>query len=365
MASSETEAEGELSLFATMPLEIRANIWKAFIPGGRVVDVIFSEDQDRYFSFGATVPTVLHVCQESRRVGLKAYTLCFGTESHPASIPFDLTADCLLFDNWLTASETKYENPRSQQWSCTGELIRLIGSMGQFELSNIHRIAFSSDLYTLDSHDTFTKGLKFLHHKFPALDFLVLVREQGRSPYSKGVIEFYDMEGRDYCCDSCYVEAQNGVYEAVKTLGMELRRSHSEGLRRWHPKINVRLRGVYRGGVKQPEKYAGQKRKTPNCLHGGDELLRVEHDEDTYSEGSEEDIKQKLKEAESGQLGVGGETWEEDSEESEDYDELLELEGEIEELYEEHSQYAIAFSNRGPKPGVDERAKIAAFIYGG
>jgi hypothetical protein len=117
--------------------------------------------------------------------------------------------------------------------------------------------------------------------------------------------------------------------------------------------------------VKQPEKYAGQKRKTPNCLHGGDELLRVEHDEDTYSEGSEEDIEQKLKEAESGQLGVGGETWEEDSEESEDNDEVLELEGEIKKLYEEHSQYAIAFSNRGPKPGVDERAKIAAFIYGG
>jgi hypothetical protein len=162
---------GELRLFATMPVEIRAKIWKFFIPNGCVVDVVSDKDQNQYFSLFAQMPTVLHICKESRHVGLKAYTLCFGTSCHPASDPFDFSKDCGLLDGWLALAKLPFSV------ECTQELQQLRGPMGPLERDGIHRIAFNSDFYTFFDHQSFTNGLKFLYQTFPELDFLVLVCE--------------------------------------------------------------------------------------------------------------------------------------------------------------------------------------------
>jgi hypothetical protein len=88
--------------------------------------------------------------------------------------------------------------------------------MGQLEHSSIHRIAFTSDLYKYDRPEDFTSGLKFLYQTYPMLDFLVLVIENERAPYASGVIEFYNSEATDYCCDACFSGLQAWVFGTVK-----------------------------------------------------------------------------------------------------------------------------------------------------
>jgi hypothetical protein len=291
--STNIETEGELKWFAEMPAQVKENIWRYFIPAGRVVDIVYCKYEDRFFSFGAIVPAVLHVCQESRRIGLQVYTLCFGTKSHAPSIPFDFSADCLLFDDWLAGVETSTQD-LSTTLSCRDNLKSLIGPMGQLEQSSIHRIAFTSDLYKYDRPEDFTSGLKFLYQTFPMLDFLVLVIENERSPYASGVIEFYNSEATDYCCDACFSGLQAWVFGALKRLGTVCKFSHCELFPRRQPKIEVRFRGVYRGGIKQPWRDPSERKTAAKYSHLRDELLRVEeHTElDPYNQERKDNVKQ-------------------------------------------------------------------------
>jgi hypothetical protein len=103
-AVSEIEAPGVIfTLFPKLTPELRCKVWQYAIPAGRVVDIVYDEDQDHYFSFHAKIPAVLHVCFESREIALKIYDLCFGTKTHATAIPFDFKRDCFMLDDWLAA----------------------------------------------------------------------------------------------------------------------------------------------------------------------------------------------------------------------------------------------------------------------
>jgi hypothetical protein len=57
---SDVEADNRtFTLFLGLPTELRFEIWQYAIPAGRVVDIVYDKEQDRYFSFHTKVPTVL------------------------------------------------------------------------------------------------------------------------------------------------------------------------------------------------------------------------------------------------------------------------------------------------------------------
>jgi len=53
------EYHGLFAFFPKLPPELRRPIWRFAIPNGRIVDIVYDEEQDRYFSFHAQVPAIL------------------------------------------------------------------------------------------------------------------------------------------------------------------------------------------------------------------------------------------------------------------------------------------------------------------
>ena len=238
----EDELEGDFFRFPKLPTSVRDRIWKHSIPSGRVVDVVFDENQDKYFSFHAIVPAILHTSKEARSVGLRFYTFCFGTESHHASIPFDFKADCLLFDDWL-APRTKAKN--DPQPTCASELARVIGPMGGLELQSVHRIALSVEFFSSFSRKQFVEGLQLLFARFPATDFLVFVMEP-RDPYNSEPVSFWDVE-EYFCCDEhCLSRTEARIFFAVEQV-LALAGDNIIDMELESQRIKLRLRGATRG----------------------------------------------------------------------------------------------------------------------
>lgn len=109
------------TFFPKLPLEIRDMIWAEGCKEERIIDVravAISDLQDEDFfmrpadaetpkpymvkSFTYTVPAILHTSQEARKVGLKHYSLDFGTDVErkvgPASIKISTPAR--IYVNW-------------------------------------------------------------------------------------------------------------------------------------------------------------------------------------------------------------------------------------------------------------------------
>jgi hypothetical protein len=170
------------------------------IPGDRVVNIIYDKHQDRYFSFNSTIPSLLHVCFESRKVGLETYHLCFGTNSHSASIPFDLTRDILLFDDWLANSSPEILR-NGQIWF---EPVQ-IGPMGTVEFDGIRRIAINYEnfYYTPHRHRSgiLQTTVELLARQFLALENLYIAIEC-INPYSKGRIKIIETQERQSCLEA-------------------------------------------------------------------------------------------------------------------------------------------------------------------
>jgi hypothetical protein len=90
----------DFPLFSKLPQEIRLIIWEMTTEEGRIVAV-------RSVTRGglrSPVPPILHVCSESRAVGLKQYALCFSAlpesfweEVAPARVYFNFDRDTLYF----------------------------------------------------------------------------------------------------------------------------------------------------------------------------------------------------------------------------------------------------------------------------
>jgi hypothetical protein len=57
--SSVDSEDHTFTLFPGLPTELRFEIWRYAIPAGRIVDIVYDKEQDRYFSFHTKVPTVL------------------------------------------------------------------------------------------------------------------------------------------------------------------------------------------------------------------------------------------------------------------------------------------------------------------
>ncbi|KAE8454275.1 hypothetical protein EG329_005200 [Mollisiaceae sp. DMI_Dod_QoI] len=122
----------DLSLFRTLPLEMRTRIWEMVAQEERVVSV----HTIKTGGLRAQAPAILHVCSESRAVGLKHYCLSFNFDgswemienaarwstrnsSYFSRVYFNFDHDILYF------AEGWNENVDGE-WSCMNHLKRLL-----------------------------------------------------------------------------------------------------------------------------------------------------------------------------------------------------------------------------------------------
>lgn len=65
--------------FSELPIEIRLHIWKIAVPRGRILrfNIDFERNQYRIRGRFSRVPTIMHVCRESREVGLQDFRCGF------------------------------------------------------------------------------------------------------------------------------------------------------------------------------------------------------------------------------------------------------------------------------------------------
>lgn len=180
-----------------LPGELRTMIWQYMIPNEqRIVTMTFDTTRTRYFSFGSSVPTVLHICRESRYVALLEYKLCFGTLRYPEAIPFCPNRDILFLNNWLS----------------TVDHVECLGPLRDSEKNSTLRVAIvcgdSPHSYGYQ-RQVFLAYAAWLNQIFPNLQDLYLVI-QNPDPYAKGPIKFVmPAEGN---CDKCLMCYSKTVY---------------------------------------------------------------------------------------------------------------------------------------------------------
>src|SRR4051794_21265684 len=101
MAKMQSLESASFPSFAELPAELRQEIWKLAFPPPRIIqihtargEILFTNSKStitrrrkkfkHVYATKASVPTVLHVCQESRLVALRHYQLTFDSNPRPA-----------------------------------------------------------------------------------------------------------------------------------------------------------------------------------------------------------------------------------------------------------------------------------------
>jgi len=88
------------TIFPKLPVELRLKIWKFALPGRRIVDIRCDKQSVLFEKYRSStpIPSILHVCSESRTLASKVYELAFRTTPSSRSIYFNFSADLLVFN---------------------------------------------------------------------------------------------------------------------------------------------------------------------------------------------------------------------------------------------------------------------------
>lgn len=81
--------------FSKLPLQVRCKIWSLNLPGPRLVEIIFKENDEAWYT-NAPIITNLSTCRESRLEALKSYPLSFACFDAKAMVPFNFALDTLF-----------------------------------------------------------------------------------------------------------------------------------------------------------------------------------------------------------------------------------------------------------------------------
>lgn len=90
------------NLFPQLPVELRLRIWRHSLPVPRKVRVypnanaLATSHIATSWASREVVPTVLHICRESRAEGLLHYQLTFGSNNQTPQVYFNYAKDCLV-----------------------------------------------------------------------------------------------------------------------------------------------------------------------------------------------------------------------------------------------------------------------------
>ncbi|TAQ87324.1 hypothetical protein B7494_g4353 [Chlorociboria aeruginascens] len=174
--------------FIDFPTEIRRHIWSLAIPKSRVIRTTISIDEVRTHISGpfSKVPTILHICRESREVGLGIFKIGFG------SIPSQLGSFY-----WNPNIDTIYLDPTDE--SMDGSFEESAIDYEDFEVCfanyNIHKqlasvqtLAICLDRYLLAHIGDMLEWLQ----GFPNLESLSLLINPRGNIYTKGAAVLYE-----------------------------------------------------------------------------------------------------------------------------------------------------------------------------
>ncbi len=156
--------EATFTIFQKLPAELRRMIWRHFLPGSRIVEIIWDEGTGVCRS-PCPLPIALSVNKQSREVALECYKLCLGTLDAPAKVYFDMKVDQLYLGigNIVAFSD----NP----------LVEFLGVLPQGELTHIRHIVLDEDLIQEDSPLP-TKDIEFIAKD---LQSITIIKDESRS----------------------------------------------------------------------------------------------------------------------------------------------------------------------------------------
>lgn len=87
------------TLFPKLPMEVQFRIWEMSLEENRIVKVRFSDrPRSSKHDFISTVPTILQICQGSRKEGLRHYSLDLATRHSLNKAYFNFDKDILYID---------------------------------------------------------------------------------------------------------------------------------------------------------------------------------------------------------------------------------------------------------------------------
>jgi hypothetical protein len=99
------EDSDEETGFFHLPPEIRLQIWQLALPQGRVLIITFKDDNEKEHAHSmgpTTMPTILHVCHESRKFAKTVLRLGFGTTSTAIDVDWwNPNRDILFLPPWV------------------------------------------------------------------------------------------------------------------------------------------------------------------------------------------------------------------------------------------------------------------------
>ncbi|QSZ33613.1 hypothetical protein DSL72_005181 [Monilinia vaccinii-corymbosi] len=177
-----------LSRFKELAPELRNAIWKLNIPGDRIVDIIYDKGQDKYLSFRAKIPSLLHVNREARSFAQQFYQLAFPTRTNPAHIWIRFDRDTIYFTDWLAGHNKKHWFEHVN----IGPLGKKKG-YGLPDIQSIQRVAVNSAYFdaatrAADPVTYFMEAILPIRKRMHSLKKLYIVVED-INPYQTGEIE--------------------------------------------------------------------------------------------------------------------------------------------------------------------------------
>jgi hypothetical protein len=143
---------------------------------------------DREFLSLGYPPAILHVCSESRAVGLSKYSLSFGTENHPAKIYFNPVSDIIYFGSRQFVDELVLMFEYFRKYATSLNFADQIQNIALTERLWKHKdspIIFKRTF----SGSRGTKGIGRFLMSFPSLEELIFVK--GVDSYTEDRMEDY------------------------------------------------------------------------------------------------------------------------------------------------------------------------------
>jgi hypothetical protein len=129
-----------------LPVELRDMVWELQLPGPRTIKILEGTLRDGRRTAGAArvlVPTLLHICKESRDFALRFYRLSFENQLRHKPIYFDCERDLLFIPNerQMRAFYGRYSlKERPQTLHEMAETEALVGSSWDQWLFHAHSI---------------------------------------------------------------------------------------------------------------------------------------------------------------------------------------------------------------------------------
>ncbi|KAF4629483.1 hypothetical protein G7Y89_g8663 [Cudoniella acicularis] len=221
-SSQKPTTMGSFTLFRKLPPELRLQIWEYTKPEARTIEFTWNSKARSIVSTTAT-PTILHLCQESRQLFIRAYTpVQFGESTHITLIDFN--QDTIFFGRGCQRS---VPSGLTNSWVMHNlKIIHDISTSVSLQ-QNLRIAAFDCGFIRAIESGNRSQGMQDILRKLENLSEIILVRgkpskrdENVRCNHT-GTHSFMAIENNECerCVETC--SAYQRMYLAYEAAGIE------------------------------------------------------------------------------------------------------------------------------------------------